>query len=302
MTITTASTIEDVARRLGLPMRAERIPCPRHPGEAPAVILDVRAQRFRCPVCRDVEGDVVDLVALVKGLSRREARDWLAQGTDDDALLVYDSFLRSAVSHGKAFEAKRRRLGVSRKTMRRIGARFVADYRGVMLAMMDAFPLPLLRASGLFNRRGHLVFYRHRLVVPFHENGRAVHLVGLGPGEMHLRGRPVPVPFNLAALEETKGEVVLCSSVRDAILLEEWGCPSVAVPEPPGLRFEWLPLFAGRKILVLVDASSGGRQAAEDRASALDPVAASVDIVKLPGRDGAAGLLRSLARQGDCSD
>jgi hypothetical protein len=302
MTVTTPSTIEDVARRLGLPTRAQRIPCPRHPGRAPAAILDVLAGRFRCPLCHDVEGDAVDLVALVKGLGRREAREWLARGTDDDALLVYETFLRTVVSHGKDFEAERQRLGASRETLRRLGARFVADYRATMLAMMETFPLPLLRASGLFNRRGHLVFYRHRLVLPFRDGGRPVHLVGLGPGELHLRGRPVPVPFNLAALTETRGEVVLCASVRDAILLEEWGCPAVAIPEPPGLRVEWHEHFAGRTVLVLADGASGGRQAAKDRASALKSVAAAVDIVELPGREGAAGLLRVLGREGDRVD
>ncbi len=91
---------------------------------------------------------------------------------------------------------------------------------------------------------------------------------------------------------------MICGSVRDAVLLEEWGCPAVAVPEPPGLVHAWHRYFANRKILVLVDPDRGGRPAAEDRAETLRPVAASVDVVDLPGRGDATSFLRGLDGEG----
>jgi hypothetical protein len=294
MTTTTRHRIEEAVRRLGLPTRAERIPCPRHPREAPAAILDPRVDRFRCPRC-GAAGDAIDLVAAVRGLDREAARAWLLDGEGGEDRPPLEALLRKAVSTGPEIAAERRRLGVSDRTLRRLGARYVVDYRRTMLALVAEYPMDVLRRSGLFNRREHLIFYRHRLVLPYREEGRVVHLVGLGPGEIHLRGRRVPVPFNLDALAEARGEVVLTAAVRDAVVLEEWGCPAVAAPEPPGLVEPWIPHFAGHRVLVLVDEERGGRSAAEDRADLLRPVAKSVDVVELPGSGDAASVLRGLA-------
>jgi hypothetical protein len=297
MKIETEPWIVEVARRLGLPVRAERIPCPRHPREAPAAVLDVRAQRFRCPRCRDVEGDAVDLVMLVRGLGRRRARRWLARGADE-VEAVDEALLRLGVSTGPEHAAACRWTGVSAATLDRLGARVVADYRHVMLALERAFPPETLRESGLFNARGHLIFYRHRLILPYRDEGRVVHVVGLGPGELHPRGREIPLPFHAEALEDARGEVMLCAAVRDALLFEEWGCPAVAVPEPPGLRPEWLGRFEGRRILVLAQERLGGRAEAERRAERLRPVAASAEVVEVPGPGGPEGFLRGLGGGG----
>jgi hypothetical protein len=257
-------------------------------------VLDLHAGRFHCPRC-GVEGDAADLVALVRGLDREAARRWLEDGEDGDLRAAWEALLRRAVSHGPEIEAARHAIGVSAETLRRLGGRYVSDYRGTMLSLAASFPMEMLRRSGLFNRREHLIFWRHRLVLPYRDGGKVVHLAGIGPGEIHLRGRPVPVPYNVAALEGARGEVAVTASVRDALALEEWGCPSVAVPEPPGLLDAWLPRFEGRRLLVIVDDERGGRKAAEDRARALRRVARDVDVVEVPGRGPTSDRLRDLA-------
>jgi hypothetical protein len=288
MNTTTGSRIEEVARRLGLPVRAERTPCPRHPREAPAAILDPRTNRFRCPRCPDVDGDVVDLVAMVRGVDRDEARRWLAG--EEGVEIVYQALLSACASRGPELDREREALGVSEATLNRLGARFVADYGGVLRSLSVRFPEHRLRDSGVFNARGRLVFYRHRLLLPYLDGGRVRHVVGLGPGELHPRKRPPPLPFQASVLEEGKGEVVVTSSVRDVVLLADWGCPAVAVPEVE-ITPSWGRRFAGRRLLVL--AGEDPRRA-ERTAGRLRRFAERVEIARLPGKGSAAEFLQLL--------
>lgn len=74
--------ILQVAEALGLEVRNGRIRCLRpenhaHGDRTPSVSLSADRGSFRCWVCPDVRGDVIDLVKLAKGCSFREALEFL---------------------------------------------------------------------------------------------------------------------------------------------------------------------------------------------------------------------------------
>lgn len=74
--------ILQVLQDLGVEVRNNRFRCPRPEGHAhgdrtPSVTVWPERGSFRCWVCADVRGDVIDLVRLVKGSSFREALDFL---------------------------------------------------------------------------------------------------------------------------------------------------------------------------------------------------------------------------------
>lgn len=73
-----ANPILEVARDLGLEVTRRRIRCPRpenhaHGDRTPSVTLSPERGTFKCWVCADVKGDVVDLVRLVRRLGFTEA-------------------------------------------------------------------------------------------------------------------------------------------------------------------------------------------------------------------------------------
>lgn len=77
-----AHPILDVARALGLAAVHHRIRCPRpenhaHGDRTPSVTVWPDRGTFKCWVCPDVRGDVIDLIRLVKGCTFREALDFL---------------------------------------------------------------------------------------------------------------------------------------------------------------------------------------------------------------------------------
>src|ERR687890_133106 len=67
---------------------------------------------------------------------------------------------------GRAYLARR---GIDAQTARRASVTYFPRraYRRVMRRMLEGFNVETLRRAGLFNRREHLTFYRHRLLFPF---------------------------------------------------------------------------------------------------------------------------------------
>lgn len=84
-----ARPILQVLQDLGVETRNNRFRCPRPEGHAngdrtPSVSVWPERGSFKCWVCADVHGDIIDLVRLVKGCTFREALEFL--GASPDAL------------------------------------------------------------------------------------------------------------------------------------------------------------------------------------------------------------------------
>lgn len=55
---------------------------------------------------------------------------------------------------------------------------FVIDYHAVNNHMKKEFDLPDLQRSGLYSENGNLIFYKHRLIIPYISNGEMIYLRG----------------------------------------------------------------------------------------------------------------------------
>ena len=98
-----ATPIEGVAERLGLQVIAHKCLCPFHDDTRPSLTFHIGRNRFRCFVC-DAHGGVIDLVRGVKGLSFKEACNWLEPNNLQSAFPNLPSFPRpqsgsSSASH-----------------------------------------------------------------------------------------------------------------------------------------------------------------------------------------------------------
>lgn len=85
-TIKEANPILDVLRDLGIPAQNNRIRCPRpenhsHGDRTPSVSIWPDRGQFKCWVCADVKGDVIDLVRLARGCTFREALEYLGRNS-----------------------------------------------------------------------------------------------------------------------------------------------------------------------------------------------------------------------------
>lgn len=81
-----ANPILDVLRDLGMAAQNNRIRCPRpenhsHGDRTPSVSIWPDRGQFKCWVCPDVKGDVIDLVRLARGCTFREALEFLGRNS-----------------------------------------------------------------------------------------------------------------------------------------------------------------------------------------------------------------------------
>lgn len=163
------------------------------------------------------------------------------------------------------------RRGIAPEAVRRAGVAYFPRraYRRVMRRMLDSFPLEDLRRSGLFNRRAHLTFYRHRLLFPFVVEARARYLqarttaAGVEPRWHNMRGT-VPALYNLDALTDlpTGAVVYLVEGFTDTLTLASRGFPAVGLVGAAGLREEWLAPLARFRVVCALDPDDAGLRAA----------------------------------------
>jgi DNA primase len=164
------------------------------------------------------------------------------------------------------------RRGIDARTVERARVTYFPRraYRRVMRRMLDAFPLETLRRGGLFNRRAHLTFYRHRLLFPFVVEGRAVYLqarttaAGVEPRWHNMRGG-VPALYNADSLADlpTGAVVYLVEGFTDTLTLLTHGFNAVGLVGAAGLKDEWLAPLARFRVVAALDPDAAGRRAAE---------------------------------------
>ncbi len=186
---------------------------------------------------------------------------------------------------------------IFRKTWLAQGLRVVSDYRSAANGLAARFTRDALVAWGLFNREGHLRFYRHSLLVPWVDGARVAHLQAFAtdaaakPAALSVAGAPA-CPYNARLLDGSPGRLYLCAGVVRALELIEAGFPAAGAGDDGVLRTEWLPRFRGKSVYV---AYGGG---AEMEAAAVKTIAAlterGVEAHRLIPSSGSPGEGRTL--------
>lgn len=163
---------------------------------------------------------------------------------------------------------------IFRKTWLAQGLRVVTDYRSAANGLAARFTREALVSWGLFNREGHLRFYRHTLLVPWIDGGRPVHLQAFAidaaakPPVLAASGVPA-CPYNATALDGAPDRLYLCAGAIRALALLEAGFPAAATAEDGVLREEWAPRFRGKSVYVAFEGDAAKEAAATKAVSLL---------------------------------
>ena len=213
-----SNPILEVLGRLGIETQNNRFRCFQpdnhsHGDRTPSVSVWPDRGQFKCWVCPDVKGDVIDLVRLAIGCGFREALQYLNPNIAESARVIASSLplpfpmtspKRSSaakVSPEAPSEESLLRLKIlaallemcppvsgkvahylqKRRIFKRIWDRqhlcMVEDYAGISRLLESTFGLADLERTGIFNPAGHLRFYRHNLFFPyFDELNKPVYL------------------------------------------------------------------------------------------------------------------------------
>ena len=279
------------------------IPPHAHSGKGhPSLSVDLQHGLFNC-FSREEGGDAITFYELMHGVNFARAVRELARelgldgrkggrslasasaprpaGADPESVEPLDPGQTSEVCarfleicraedqlEGVAYLARR---GIDAATVSRAGVTFVPlrAYRRVMRRMLEGFSIETLRRAGLFNRREHLTFYRHRLLFPFFVGGRPVYLqarttaAGVEPRWHNMRG-PVPALYNADSLQTLPGGAIvyLVEGFTDTLTLLANGFDAVGLVGAGGLKEEWLAPLSRFRVVAALDPDDAGRRAA----------------------------------------
>jgi DNA primase len=297
-----ATPILEVAAGLGLRAVGRRIACPAHQlGDGvdahPSCALYPASNRFYCFACGN-RGDVIDLVAQVRGAGFAEAVAWLGDMTPGAVLAHAAPAPRVArgarvaaltdllAACGPPSDEARRywqRRGVSDDTLAACG---LTDVKGrhTEAGLAGSRTLEELVEVGVLSRRGRLRFAEHRLLLPFWEEGAPVYLQGRRYGGAEPRylsvNGPIPCLYNVAALDAD--EVWVAEGLMDTLTLATAGVAAVGLVGARGLKEAWLPLFRDKAVVVALDNDAAGRAATEAVVRRLAPYARALRVAVLP--------------------
>jgi DNA primase len=178
------------------------------------------------------------------------------------------------------------RRGIGADTARRARTGFIRNYEGCARWLLDRYSLPDLKGAALFNLRGNLRLYRHRLLWGFWSGGRCLGLQARAldadthPKEL-LCGSP-EVPFGIDGLLGQVGEVYLAEGVVDALSLAELGLPALGIPGVFGFKPAWVQLLANWQPVLAFDNDRAGKRGIERVARLFEQVGRGVRVLNLP--------------------
>lgn len=301
-----AIPITELATSLGLTIKGRQARC--YNGEAHShgdrnfsLGLDVQRNRYKCFACGE-QGSVIDLYKAVKGIELPQAITELASMTglgDTQATTSHQishkpyrtpkTPLRPANEHTEAYSDVYEELfifcggldqesrdyllgrGLTEDTLARFLLFSVSDYQQADQHLKGKFSRDELQRAGVLSERGSLIFYKHKIIIPFMSEGRIVFLQGRRTDEgqpkyLHLK-RPVPM-YNTDVLDELEkgSKVYVCEGVFDAMVLTQNGYKAVAILGVNNFKSEATELFKGLSVVLCLDNDEAGQRGTQELA------------------------------------
>jgi DNA primase len=302
-----------VARDLGLEVNAYgKMQCPFHEEDTPSLVFYSATNSFYCFGCGK-SGNGVTLWAEVARVSVGEAiRQLAAQYLPDVSAkpgwqkprmrpnpalptlkplgstkpdtheelhsVIYES-LRDFCLAQPSNELSRQALeylrsrGFSDKTLRDFRLFAIKDYAEATWHLKSRFATLDLQASGLFNEKNNLIFFKHPLLIPYYRDGRIVYLqgryLGVPPEGFHkymfLAGKPVTL-FNHDILKNLRlgTRVYITEGAFDCLTLVQAGFAAVSLGSANVFKREWAKLFRRYEVCFYLDNDTAGHRAAQE--------------------------------------
>ena len=152
----------------------------------------------------------------------------------------------------------------------------ISDYPKINQHLKDRFSKDELQKAGLVSDEGNLIFYKHKVVIPFMQDGRIVYLRGryLENGNaqtdkakmLGLKGQTTKRLFNGDILTDLKkgDKVYICEGEFDAMILDQNNYNAVAILGTTNFNAEDIDLFKGLDVILCLDNDEAGQRATQE--------------------------------------
>ena len=305
-----AMPIIDIAKSLGLETRGRQARCYNsqahaHNDRSFSLGLDTQRNRFKCFACGE-QGSIIDLFMAVRGTGLKEAIKELAdmagltpmshqthqtgcfkpfthkeakappQAAREPTGACSDIYEELCFICGGLDQESRAYLtgttrGLTEDTLNRFLLFSVSDYQKINQHLKARFSTDELSKAGIMGERGNLIFYKHKIIIPFLQDGRIMFLQGrrLGqeqPKYLHLK-RPVPLYNRDALAELEKGKkIYIAEGVFDAMMLEQNGYKAVGILGVNNFKPDYVDLFKGLDVVLALDNDEAGERGTNELA------------------------------------
>ena len=304
--------IRQVARDLGFDIvQSRRMNCPFHVEDSPSLVFYPPPQNeFHCFGCGK-HGDVINLYAdacqidfktaleelgtryipAYDGASKSKFRQLDIKSIYTRKPLevkpfifkelyseIYESFQKFCLeqpateSARKAAEYLRGR-GIDDWTIRHFKLFVIKNYGLTNEFLKSKYAIEDLKACGIMNDKGNLVFFVHPIIIPYFKDGRIVYLQGRTTGEppegaskyQFLSGVPRTI-FNIDSITKLRpnADVYMTEGAFDCMTLVKNGMTAVSLGSAKIFKKEWIKYFKKYKIWVSFDNDSAGSKGADD--------------------------------------
>jgi DNA primase len=310
-----AMPIMDLAKSLGLEIRERQARCynstaHKHNDRSFSLGLDINHNRYKCFACGE-QGSIIDLLMAIKGLNLSQAIKEIAEMTGLTPMR-HQTHQRTTSTPYKAEirqpEASREKTraysniyeelcficggldqesrayltgatrGLTEDTLNRFLLFSVSDYKKINQHLKDKFSRDELQGAGVISDGDNLVFYKHKVLIPFLSEGRIIYLRGRylfngnaetdGAKMLGLKGQTTKRLFNadrLADLE--KGDkVYICEGEFDTMILDQHGYNAVGVLGTTNFNADDIELFKGFEVVLALDNDEAGERATKELA------------------------------------
>ena len=298
---------DTIARSNGVKLKSEgRLIvglCPLHNERTPSFKIFQDTNTFKCFGC-DKHGDSIALYCYLNGLDqetefseaiRRMLQEFegiipepiagvpriskQAIGRPDPE--VYEAFRELCPTDHPGREYLHER-GLTNETINQARIFFLDDPKRIFEALRDRFGLERLEAAGIANKKG-ISFYRNPIIFPFYSLGKIKYLQGRAIGEGTPKYCfPSGIKRTLYGFDQLPNQrgatVYLCEGVLDALAVQQYGYPAVAIggKELPQAFADQLKPY---RIKILFDGDQPGKDAAKKAAELLP----GSTILTIPG-------------------
>lgn len=287
----------------------------KHGDETPSLSFK-SGNYFKCWAC-DVSGSVIDLYMQVNGVdfvqAVRELKERYLVGGGD--YLQASTMTYKPPEHNEVDEVSPELIqtilgdfldyctgltpehmayltgntrGLTEETIRRFRLASITDYNATSGHFLNKYGLADLQAVGLFSEKGNLVFYKHRLLIPYLQAGKVVYLKArrLDDGKpKYLNTGQETRLFNLDDLTTTAEDetIYITEGEFDCMVLVQNGFKAVGVGGVTNFKeYENANLFTRRDVVICYDNDESGKVKSEELGNILQGVCKSVEIKYLP--------------------
>lgn len=299
--------ITDLARDLGLAIRGKQARCynsqaHKHGDKNYSLGLNTKNNSYKCFACGE-RGSIIDLYKAVRGVDLSQAireladKAGLGQKTHHSTIYkpfepsqapasqpsgvysdIYEELLRAC--EGLDAESRDYLTGASRGLTNETIDKFllfsISDYPKINKHLKERFSGDELQKAGLLSDEGNLIFYKHKVIIPFTQDGRVIYLRGRylengnaqtdGAKMLGLKGHTTKRLFNAEILADLKkgDKVYICEGEFDAMILDQNNYNAVAILGTTNFNADDIDLFKGLDVILCLDNDEAGQRATQE--------------------------------------